>query len=178
MENTKGSRLLMWLLICLVAFVYIRYNTKRTRIYEVLQVTPANLTFEVLNERNPVVVRKGEKDANDIIRDAMRYTYMFTNHLQVHDNKSDADFKEVIGRYEVFVALRPMEIEVIHPGHVGKTDYKSISLKLDGKSIAILPTYWAYRIEGELKDQHVADIVTVHDTFSAIRSMLFVKHNE
>jgi hypothetical protein len=169
MGSTSPNKLLTWLLIILLCYVYYRHNSKRVLRYEVLQVTPSQLTFDVLNERNPVVLRKGDKDICDVIDEAMRYTYLYR--VTDHHAASPDRFKPVVGRYIVLVPQGPVEVEIIHPGHVGKDDYKSISLKLDRQTVAILPTYWAYRESGAIES------IVIHDVFSSVRSMMFVENH-
>lgn len=171
MAPQRGSMVLIWLLLGLLLVMYVRYNTKKVMAYEVLQVTPANLTFEVLSERKPVVLRKGNKPIEEIIEKALRYTLLYTSRRELIPT---ADFREVQGRYEIIVAKSPIEVEIIHPGYVGIGDYQSISLKLDINSIAILPTYWAYKLVQQSPDKNAHDLIVAHDIFSTLRGVMFV----
>ena len=162
----SGSNVL-WKIIAIMLFlIYFLYNTKKVYKYEILQVTPAQLSFEVLNERNPVVLRKGNKNPMDVIQDAMRYTYLYIERESII---TDQTFVEVISRYVVIQARIPTEMEIIHPGYVGSEHYRSVSIKLDSKTLLILPTFWAYKA---VEKGDVGDVFLVHDAFSAVRSRL------
>ena len=183
-EPPSGNRqknALVVVLLCALLFCYWRYQTRANAYYEVLQVTPANLTFEVLNERNPVIVRKGAaKDPVELVTEAMRYTYVSLSSAAYDAAGADVNdanaFRNVDGRYVVLACGGVggvEEVEVVHPGHVGNPNFRSVSVVLNEKTALILPLYWAYRRVGERAagGASALQVITVHNLFSYARSL-------
>ena len=191
--ETKG---LFVVIVVLILLLWIHDSTRVNSTYEVIQVTPAKLTFEVMRERCPVVVHMESTrvDAKDVTTKGL--TYMYTHYTELKE-KVDTDpsntgsFHANMARFRCIGVVQEVEsaakknqdsvieVDLKHPGeadHDDATSSNQITIKLKMTSVLIIPMYWQYRLRAPASDQTViSHHCIVHDTFSVARSLLFGK---
>ena len=163
-------RVLSVVLIVIIAFIYIRYNMVYNDHYEILQASPSALTWELLREKNPIVVLVSNDQSLD---GAFKYLYLTksTSHVQpthtVHLNKA---------RFSVL--RRPMttendnkpqtaKVEIINPKYKNDPNYTSVEVLLNTTKALILPQHWLYKANTDLF------VESYHGFFSLVTSLLF-----
>jgi hypothetical protein len=136
---------------CAVAWVYVAYYARAKNEYQVLQVTADKLTFDLLNERLPVVVETGgnpETDPDAIVAKAFRFLYVLKNSSSL---KQSSAFFQVMSSYGLFYvspgsSQAAIEVEVIMPKYATADDFQSVAMVLHpDDTILILPRKWSIR---------------------------------
>jgi hypothetical protein len=142
-------RALAIVLIAIIAFIYMRYNMAYNDHYEILQVSSGALTWELLHEKNPIVVFVGRDQSLDI---AFKYLYItksaraLTESNVVHLNKAR------------FCVLRPppeyntkkAKVEIINPKYSKDPNYMSVEVLLNETKALVLPQHWMYKANTDL----------------------------
>lgn len=137
--------------LCALAWVYVSYYARAKNEYQVLQVTADKLTFELLNERLPIVVETGgnntEVNHETIVAKAFRFLYVMK---KSHVLKPSHAFYQVMSSYGLFfvpaAAKGKVEVEIIMPKYVSSDDFQSIAMVLHpNDTILILPRKWSIR---------------------------------
>jgi hypothetical protein len=159
---------LSFVLVILVIILYVRYNLKVSPQFELIQIHPSQLTPDLLNEKNPIVLvdTSNEEEPMDIIRKSLRYMYLYMMRV-LRASESSLIIKNKAKCLFVFSSSEPIEIEVIHPKYTDK-DYVSVPIKLSKNQCLILPLFWKYKIVYEGKKEDNVNCVAVHDFFSCM----------
>ena len=150
-------------LLVLVAFIYIKYNMSYTNHYEILQASPRSLTWDLLREKNPIVITR-----NQNLDDAFKYLYITKQTVDLLPSDSPSTNKAR------FCVLRMMQnqkgasrIEIINPKYKNDKNYQSVEIILNDTKSLILPQHWMYK-----KDTHIS-CDSYHGWFSLLYSSLF-----
>ena len=149
---------LLIVLIILILLSYLRYNLKYRDEYEIIQLTPSKLTYDILNEKNPIVVDSDVGDVQGFVSKAFKYTYLY-------DSKRTIDsIDDIIDNNAKFVVLHTKEdnaIEIMNPKYK-KNNYKSVVVKIKRNQLLILPMYWRF------KSSKSVECIFLHDIFSCL----------
>lgn len=68
-------RALLWIIVIIVAVLYVRYYFKFPKEVAILQTTLNNFTFDILREKQPVVIQDRVQDMNEIKRSWFKYIF-------------------------------------------------------------------------------------------------------
>lgn len=164
----------MWLLIFILViltavYAYKTYNinTKFNSEYQILQLKPAQLTEDVLAERNPIIVETG-----DMVNDVMMSEVIRSKQKQVGKVRANtllinnARLKALSYNKDSDKAM----VEIITPKHakLDKDDpeYQSMTIVLRKGHVLLLPIMWHF------SSDHDLTTVDIHDWFSQIYSQL------
>jgi hypothetical protein len=138
--------------LCALAWVYVTYYARAKNEYQVLQVTADKLTFELLNERLPIVVETGGTNTDvtheTIVAKAFKFLYVTKKSSALAQSNA---FHRVTASYGLFYvpgveAGQQVEVEVIMPKYVSSDDFQSIAVVLHpSDTVLILPRKWAIR---------------------------------
>lgn len=132
-------RLLAMVLIVLIIIAYVRDNQSYNSYYEILQTTPSGLTWELLREKNPIVVT-----ANKSLDEAFRYLYISkrTRILSAGD--------DVVVNNARFCVVRPNAgvgvVEMINPKYKNDENYQSVEILLNKDKSLVLPQHWMFKV--------------------------------
>ena len=151
---------LLIILIILVIVLYVRFNLKYSPNYEILQIYPSQITPELLNEKNPIVIETIEdKNVGDLITSALKYLYLYK--LEYMYQPKELPVKNNAKYVFITTKSQNSDIEIINPKYKQSDNYKSVSVKLNPKQVLILPSYWRFKCDNNL------NCVSVHDLFSS-----------
>jgi hypothetical protein len=138
--------------LCALAWVYVTYYARAKNEYQVLQVTADKLTFELLNERLPIVVETGGTNTDvtheTIVAKAFKFLYVTKKSSVLGQSNA---FHQVTASYGLFYVPagstgQQVEVEVIMPKYVSSDDFQSIAVVLHpADTVLILPRKWAIR---------------------------------
>ena len=149
-------------LVVLMFLLYMRYNLKYSKDYEILQIKPSKLRPELLRELNPIIVERGTEDTQDIVRKALKYMYIYTRrqsypHLEGKLVKNNARYAIVETKDD-----ETADLEIVNPKY-NKTpeDYRSVVVRLKRKQIVIVPMFWRFGSNRPIECTYV------HDVFSS-----------
>jgi hypothetical protein len=136
--------MLWYTLLCILAFVYWRYCARTQDTYEIIQVTPSKLSFEIVNALSPVVIELKGNSVDDIVGKSFRYMY-------THSTRATSKPGDVFTRNRaMYCILGPVagmcETELVLPHYVDDPNYQSISIILEaGKTCVMVPYMWGFR---------------------------------
>lgn len=174
----RQTRSMVIAVAVLVVALWIHDSRKTREQYEILQVTPAKLSFEVLRERLPVVVHsaRGALDVREVVEKGMKYMYAY--YSESPPLRRDGAFVDVASRYAVIGARGAgASIALRHGGAAATTEEDpeaaGIVIKVSPASALIVPRNWRFKLmSGAEEGAGFAYAYEVHDTYTAIAQML------
>jgi len=148
------SRLLFFVLICLIIFIYVRYYMTYKNDYNILQTYLNRIDLNVLYEKYPVVIYDRIQDPKQLLKTLFAYSYMF--------QKGPSPVPEgslLVNKSKYAVLFSPksdVDIHLINPKYTSRTvskktldqvdaDVQYITIKLKNNQVLILPTHWIYQ---------------------------------
>lgn len=164
--------LLIILLILVIVFYVVSYtshNLKSKDDYQILQLKPEQLTDDVLQEKNPIVV-----ETKEAVHDILNRPQMQALHKKAKKSAPSAEWSANKSRYGVFFHNKDdvrATVEIVTPKHskmdpITNPEFKSVSIILRKDHALILPMLWKYRVDA------VVNIVSVDDLFSRVYSFI------
>lgn len=148
---------LLLTLIVLIIFLVLRFNLKYHDHYEILQVSPSQLTPSILNEKNPIVIYNNSTDTPEgLVDKAMKYMFLY----KITQHYNDEKVHHIKSKYALIYSQMLNDIEIINPKYSNADDYQSVSVKLQQGNLIILPMYWRF------KSSKPCECIYIHDIFS------------
>lgn len=147
-------RALVIILAILIIFAYIRHSMLYNDFYEILQTSPSGLTWELLREKNPIVVT-----ANQPLDEAFRYLYIRKHAVPVTDT---AVVQHNPAR---FCVIRPTgascRVEIINPKYKNDENYQSVEVLLGTDKSLVLPQHWMYKNDSPVLTESYDSILSL-----------------
>jgi hypothetical protein len=101
-------KLLFIILLILLFIVYIKYYTKVNLDTEIIQVNLNNINYNILTERNPIVIYDKLVNTNDMINKTFKHLYSIKHqNLIFNDN-----IKQTLAKYAIFHNDTENDIEI------------------------------------------------------------------
>lgn len=147
-------KILIIVLISLLVFVYLTQYFKVNKDFEIIQVNISHLTPDLLFEKSPIIVNERIVDPKQLLQTVFKYLFLKNKESIAEVKKQNVCF----GKYTILQDSKKDNIvNVIHP----KNKNKNKKIKLYQNQCMILPMYWKYQPESELKVIHLCDIFSV-----------------
>lgn len=153
------------ILLSLLIVLYIRFNFKYNKEYEIIQTSPSKITVDILNERNPIVVENLQDGLAVFVHSAFRYLYI---HKKITSSVTHPKPVEVTSRFCVITPASDdtILIDIINPKY-NADDYRAVSIKLKTGNALILPIYWRFTCASDVNCVYLYDVFAT--VYSAIK---------
>jgi len=79
-------KLLIFIIICLIAFILLHHTTKYKHDLQILQTNIETLTTDTFLERYPIVISEAIVDPMQIVNITMKYLYLWCNQYDYNNN--------------------------------------------------------------------------------------------
>lgn len=155
---------LWWLLIIIIAVIYLRYYYKYPKEVAILQTTLQNFTFEILREKQPLVIHDRVQSIEELRK--TWFKYVISKHLEL---PADNHMKWQTNKYKYLlmhpstaceVLLYPASLPLVN--ECPPDDATLIAIQLAENQILIIPRnmHWTISCVENVRALGVHDYVT------------------
>ncbi len=148
------TKFLILIIIVLTVLIYYNHYSRYNIDYNVIQLFLEQLTLEILNERNPIIIYDRLVNPEILFDTLFKYSFIFKKKYYLNDNNFIQNTKS---KYTLL--LNPntdVDINIISPIHNSNIKYNIdtietskvnyITIKLKKQQILILPPFWNFNI--------------------------------
>lgn len=149
------TKFLIIIIIILLILIYYNHYKRYNTDYNIIQLFLEQLTLELLNERNPIIIYDRIVNPEILFETLFKYSFIFKKKYYLNNNNFIQNTKS---KYTLL--LNPnnnVDINIISPIHNSNIKYNFdtiensninfITIKLKKQQILILPPFWNFNIK-------------------------------
>jgi hypothetical protein len=167
-------KILLIFIIILFITIYLNYDMKFNKDFQILQLSSNKITQDILYEKSPIIIQDNINNIQDFIKIMLSYEYIYKNKKIYNKNN---DVNQNLTNYLLLynVNNKPIDIYISSPknkknfnwilsnsnnylisdykisnfNNINNTHFVKISLK--PKQTIILPKFWLFTINGKIE---------------------------
>lgn len=161
-------RLIWWILIAIIVFIYVRYYFRSPQEVAILQTTLRNFTFDILREKQPLVIQDRVADIQDIKNTWFKHSFVTDlsfppdEYSEWHHNKYKYLVLHPSTQCEVLLYSASASAEPMGPDGAPPENATLVAIQLAENQMVIIPyrMHWSIQTTAHVSALGIHDLVT------------------
>lgn len=163
-------RSILFIVLCIIVVVYISYYYRYPTAITILQTTLQNFYFDMLREKQPIVIQDRVVNTDDMMRAWFKYNSTHTFDLQTSDASNPSWIRNNY-KYTLIHCRKPCEVLIASAKDVPKNNVLPdnatiVALRLSADQCVIIPYHMHYAVTHSEKT--IVHCAGVHDWITRI----------
>ncbi len=161
-------RLIWWILIAVIVFIYIRYYFRTPKEVAILQTTLRNFSFDILREKQPLVIQDRVANIEEIKTNWFKHSFVTDlsfepdQYTQWHHNKYKYLVLHPSAHCEVLLYSTTASAQPLAADGAPPEDATLVAIQLAENQMVIIPyrMHWSIQTDAPVHALGVHDFVT------------------
>ena len=157
---TFDTRKLVFIIMCLIIFIYVRFFTSVATSMKIVQLPLIDLTPSVLMQKNPIIIDERIVNPMHLLHANFKYLYIYKKIKTFEENNI---YKQNTSRF--FIICSKVDdniVDIVHPKFWNGDEPHFIEIRLHANMCMVLPYKWWYRF----RDGKEILSISLEDTLS------------